>query len=172
MTETITEEKQDMILENPKHELFCQFYVMNEALFGNSTNCYAQAYDYDFDTLDRENAVWGMKTDRHGEEYEAIVEESDYEKAKNICAVQGSRLLRKVKVQNRITTLLNELMTDEMVDSQLVKVIMQDTNLPAKIQAVKAYNEVRGRIIRKTDLTSGGDKIEGVVVLPEREEKE
>lgn len=122
---------------NPKHELFCQYYVLNENLFGNATFSYAEAYDYKLDTLSKTR-----KTDKKGK----TIQDSEYDKACNVCAVEGHRLLRNPKIQNRITALLNQILRDEVVDSQLAKVILQDGELRPKVAAIAEYNKLRGRI--------------------------
>ena len=60
--------------------------------------------------------------------------------------VQGSKSLRKAKIQERVTALLNELLRDDVVDSQLARVVMQDYKLDAKVAAIKEYNRVRNRV--------------------------
>lgn len=42
---------------NPKHELFSQLYVKNAELFGNATQCYAEAYGFKLDELSREHPI-------------------------------------------------------------------------------------------------------------------
>lgn len=146
-----TEEKAKL---TPKQELFCQYYTKNEALFGNATLAYAEAYGYDLDSLDR--------TPVYAEDKKTIIEDSEYTKAYNVCSVQGSKHLRNPKIQARITELLNELMRDDVVDAQLAKLIMQDHKPEAKIAAIREYNKLKQRIIEKIDHTTQGEKIEGI----------
>lgn len=164
--ETI-EVEQKGALDNVNHELFCQYYVNNSILFGNATQSYNEAYKYNLDDLPDDDAVYD--TDKKSKTYGKKLEKSTYEKAYNVCSVEGARLLRNPKVNARIVVLLNELLTDEVVDGQLAKVIMQDKDIGPKVQAIKAYNDIRGRVIKKTDITTMGDKVEGVVVLPSKE---
>lgn len=128
---------------NLKRELFCRYYTQNDATFGNATLSYAEAYGYDFDALSDEGTYEdGVK-----------VKASTRELAENVCAVQGRKLLRNTHVQSRMTVLLNELLTDEIVDSQLAKVVMQDLKPEAKVAAIREYNKVKGRIIDKSQIT-------------------
>jgi hypothetical protein len=53
-------------------------------------------------------------------------------------------------VQERVTALLNELLRDDIVDSQLAKIITQDDDLQSKVRGINEYNKVRGRIVDKT----------------------
>jgi hypothetical protein len=140
-----------------KRELFCRFYTQNEDLFGNATHSYAEAYEYKLDTLNTE-AVYS-EPDENGKTEK--IEDSEHQKAIHVCAVEASRLLRNPDVQARITALLNEILKDEVVDSQLAKLIMQDKEPAAKIAAIREYNKIRQRIVDKTDITSGGLPITG-----------
>lgn len=164
--ETI-EVEEKAALKNIKHELFCQYYVNNSTLFGNATHSYNEAYEYHLDELDKDDAVYD--NDKKSKTYGKEIEKSSYDKAYNICSVEGARLLRNPKINERIVVLLNELLKDEVVDGQLAKVIMQDDEIGPKVQAIKAYNDIRGRVIKKTDITTMGDKVEGIVVLPAKE---
>jgi hypothetical protein len=141
----------------PKRELFCRFYTQNEDLFGNTTHSYAEAYDYKLDTLSNE-PVYDLP---EGNEDRKIIQASEYDRAIHVCAVEASRLLRSPEIQSRITALLNEILRDEVVDSQLAKLIMQDAEPAAKIAAIREYNKIRQRIVDKTDITSGGLPITG-----------
>lgn len=154
-------------LSNLKHEMFCQYYVNNSILFGNATHSYNEAYKYNLDDLPDDDEVYD--NDKKSKTYGKKLEKSTYDKAYNVCSVEGARLLRSPKINARITVLLNELLTDDIVDGQLAKVIMQDKDIAPKVQAIKAYNDIRGRVIKRTDLTTDGDKIQGVVVLPAKE---
>ncbi len=160
--EVIEDGSQPFIL-NPQWELFCQYYTKNTELFGNATHSYAEAYDYKLDELDHDDAIYEETPLPDGSiKYGKIIEPSTYSKAVNVCAVQSNRLLRNSKIQTRITKLLNELMTDEFVDSQLVKVITQDRDLSPKVAAIKQYNELKARIIKKTELTGANG---GAIVI-------
>src|ERR1035441_7818208 len=141
----------------PQHEIFCQLYVKNEELFGNGTLCYAEAYNYKLETLSHEET-----RDKEGE----LIEASEYDKAKNVCAVEGHRLLRMPKIQERINVLLNEMLKDDIVDAQLAKVILQDKKLEPKISAIREYNKIRQRITEKVDVTSGGERVTGFQMIP------
>ncbi len=133
-----------------KHELFCQHYVKNRELFGNATQSYAEAYGFNLHELD---------TERVYDESGKMIESSERDKAELVCAVQGNRLLRMRKIQERNTELLNELLRDDIVDGELASIIMQNYKLEPKIGAIREYNRLRQRIVEKTDLTSGGKPI-------------
>lgn len=130
---------------NPKQELFCHLYAENDQLFGNGTLAYAEAYDYDLDSLSRDDA----EKDEEG----VIIRDSSYDRAYNTCSVNSHKLLRNAKIQERVRKLLNELMRDDVVDSELVKIIRQNYKLEAKISAIKEYNKLRNRIRDNIDVT-------------------
>ncbi len=119
---------------NPKQELFCQLYVNNRGSFGNATASYASAYDMEID---------GVSDER--------------KEAYNVACAAGSRLLINVKIKDRITQLLNDLLKDNIVDAELSKVIQQDGELAPKMSAIKEYNRIKGRgsdvVEHKFDLT-------------------
>jgi hypothetical protein len=138
---------------NPHQELFCRYFTQNEALFGNATLSYAEAYGFNFDELSHKCPTHPAKNE---EEPDHECAPSEYALAYQTCSVNGSRLLRNAKVQALITKLLNDFLRDEVVDSQLAKLIMQDTEPAAKIAAIREYNKLRQRITEKVDHTSGG----------------
>jgi len=144
-------------LLKPQHELFCQLYVKNEELFGNATLCYAEAYNYKLDTLSHEESR---------DEFGQLIEASEYDRAYNTCSVDGSKLLRNAKVQERITKFLNEMLKDDIVDAQLAKVILQNDKLEPKVSAIREYNKIRQRITEKVDVTSGGERVTGFQMIP------
>lgn len=144
-----------------KELLFCYYYTQNETTRGNATWSYGRAFEYDLDNLSheciRDEETWDKE--KGVAVLGDILEDSEYDKAINICAVEGYKLLRNPKVQEKNTDLLNELLTDRIVDGELAKVIMQDHERPAKVAAIREFNKLKQRIVDKSDITSKGDKI-------------
>ena len=170
-TETI-EVEDTKVLENIKHELFVQYYVCNSEVRKNATLCYGMAFDYNLDDLAKDDAVWidvPVEGGKDGETESKCIQPSTYDKAYQVCATEGSRILKYPEIQKRIIQVLNEYVTDDVVDAELGKVILQDREKAPKVNAIKVYNDIKGRIIKKTDITTMGDKVEGVVVLPAKE---
>ena len=66
-------------------------------------------------------------------------------------------MLKMDKIQKRITECLNELMTNEFVDSQLMKVIVQNDEKSSKIAGIREFNKLKQRILDRQDITSGGE---------------
>lgn len=145
---------------NAKQEYFCRLYTQNSELFGNATMCYAEAYGFDLDSLSRERPC-DLEPDH---EHMPSCPPSQYTVAYQTCSSNGSRSLRNAKIQRRITELLNEFMRDDVVDAQLVKTILQDHKLDAKVAAIREYNKLRQRIVEKVDHTSKGKEIVGLPV--------
>lgn len=112
-------------LENAKHELFCQKYcLMGTEFFCNGTKSYGLAYWIDI---------------------------SDKEKY-NIAKSWAYKLLTNAYILKRIEELLDEWgLNDHSVDLQLLLLIKQDFNIPAKLWAIREYNRLRNRRIEKKD---------------------
>ncbi len=144
---------------SPQQELFCRFYAQNDDLFSNATLSYGEAYDYKLHELSTERPV--ISTNDEGKPIE--FGESEHAKAYNTCAANASRLLRNDKIQARIIVLMNEWLKDDVVDSELFKVI-KNHKMEAKIAGIREYNKMRGRIIEKTDITSGNKPLAPILV--------
>lgn len=156
----INKEKDVVIIKklNPRQELFCRYYTQNNHLFGNATRAYAEAYGYKLDTLSKERPI--TKRNHAGEAVEWGT--SEYDKACQSCAAQGERMLRNVEINSRANELMNDYLSEEVVDAQRARVIMQNENLNAKVAAIRSYDAVKGRITQKVDHNS---KMVGVVKL-------
>lgn len=125
----------------PQHEMFARLYTTNKELFGNATLCYAEVYQYDLDSLSKESI--------YAEDKKTIIEESEYDKAYRVCSVEGNRLLRNPSIQIRTREYLNEMLSNEFVDSELARAIMQDFKWDTKVKAIGEYNKLKGRIEEK-----------------------
>jgi hypothetical protein len=125
---------------NLQQEQFCQLYVNNEReLFGNGVQCYLEIY---------------------GDEYQKKNKKPMQYK---VALALSSRLLTNAKVIARINELLETGgFNDENVDKQHLFLINQYADLKTKMAAIKEYNELKQRVQKKLDITSGGDKILGI----------
>ncbi len=135
----------------PSEEIFCRLYTQNSQLRSNGTMCYAKAFGYDLDKLSTKKPLLSRDPIEYGE--------SDYEKSHLVCRVMAHKLLTKTNIQKRMVVLLNELLTDEFVDSELAKVVAQDHELPSKMAGIREFNKLKQRIIERADITSDGEKI-------------
>jgi len=122
---------------NLQQEQFCQLYVNSEReLFGNGTQCYLQVYGAEYLLKNKKPMSY------------------------QVAMASASRMLSNVKIISRINELLETGgFTDENVDKQHLFLINQHADLKTKLGAIKEYNELKQRIQKKLDITSGGDKI-------------
>ncbi|MEI8130652.1 MAG: hypothetical protein WCG55_04085 [bacterium] len=116
---------------NTEQELFCRAYTRTGTTFGNATLSYSEAYGHDFEALESTE-----KKDR----------------LKHYCAVSGSRLMRNDDIIKRIQDLLNELIDEKAVDSELAWLIVQKEDLSAKLGAIREYNRVNNRVTKNMKL--------------------
>lgn len=134
--------KKDHKKLNIKQELFCQLYVHDQNAMGNGTRCYAEAYKIDISDI-----------------YNEITKKTEINPSYNICSAESSRLLRNVKIKNRISEILNQFLKDEVVDGELAKVIRQDHKFEPKVAAIREYNKLKQRIVEKIDHTTLGKEL-------------
>lgn len=141
-------------IQNPRHEMFCQYYVGAYDTFGNATKSYAKAYDKDVSSPPQYAT----------------------------CRTEGYRLLTIPDIIKRINELLKDLiMNDTSVDSELAFVIMQRKDLSSKMRAIQEYNKLNQRITDKAEIhinpireiieKYGGGKGDDIGELPTTEER-
>ena len=115
----------------PKQERFCQLYTSEQEFFANGVQSYVKAY----------------KIKPIGNWYRSA-------------CVSASKLLSNAKVCRRINEILElKGLNDLFVDKQLEFLITQYADFNNKLGAIKEYNQLKQRIQRKIDVTSGGEKI-------------
>lgn len=114
---------------NEKQKLFCEYYAGSRETFGNATRSYILAY----------GMAWkGTKKEKL--------------KVENVAAVNAHHLLRNPKLTQHINIIRQRFITDDMVDFEVAKVIMQDKELAPKVAGIKVYNDVRGRVVKKMNV--------------------
>jgi len=64
----------------------------------------------------------------------------------------SSNALRRPKVSARLRQLYLEKFNDTDVDIETSRVIYQDADRTNKIQAIKEYNKLKGRVLTKVEL--------------------
>lgn len=134
-------------------ERFCRCYVDNRELFGNATRSYAEANNIKLDELPDDDEVYESVDDGQGEMIRKKVKSSTYDRTINICAVNGNTLLRKPNIDKRVKQLLKELFVEDVADSEMAWVMAQRVELGPKISAIKEFNALKGRIVKKVALT-------------------
>ena len=154
----------------PKQEAFCRNYTQIRSLFGNATLSYAEAYGYDLDNAPKDDGIYRLIDGREFPEYlyvdlptdeksgAKLIQSCTHTKMESTCASAGSRLLRNVKIDERITKLLNEMMNDDVIDARLTEIALNGKDQDS-INAIKEYNKLKQRIIDKKDITSNGQSI-------------
>jgi len=113
-------------LKNPKWEKFCKLFASEEEFFGNGTQSYIKAFK--------------IKSSSPGAYKSAMA--------------SASRLLRNVKICDRINELLEEqALNNNFVDKQLGFLITQFADFKSKLGAIKEYNQLKKRITEKKEIT-------------------
>ncbi|MFA5234535.1 MAG: terminase small subunit [Sulfurimonas sp.] len=103
----------------PMQEAFCKLFATEPEFFGNGTQSYISAYGVD------------------------VNQKGAYLRAR----VEAHNLLTKPNILQRINELLEEIgLNDSNIDKQLFLVVNQNADLSAKIQAIREYNKLKGRI--------------------------
>lgn len=150
-------------LKNLKHERFCQLFVNGGPdYFNNATMSYAEAFDFEMETLSQ-GVLVGKKKVRKNVPH-------DYSGKYAVARSNGNRLLTSADIQQRINFLYAQNFNEDVHDRELQKVITQDEERSAKVSALRLAAQLKGRIIDKTALTNskGEDLIpdgEGLAVL-------
>jgi phage terminase small subunit len=124
-----------VITLTPKQEKFCQLYASDREFFGNGTQSYIEAYD--------------VNMSRPGAYKSAMA--------------SASRLLSNVKILQRIDELMEITLNDAHVDKQLGFWITQKASPQASVAAIKEYNALKQRVVKKIDATLHGDPAESLV---------
>lgn len=112
-----------MQLKNPNHEMFCQLYASNKEFFGNGVASYVEAYHIN---LQKKGAY-------------------------NSARANASILLTNHSILDRIREIMDIEINDLMVDKELAFVIKQDAEFSSKVAAIREYNQLKGRIIKKIE---------------------
>lgn len=119
----------------PQNELFCQLYTSKGPCFSKQYMSYAGAYDYEL-PIDKETG----KIDYTSSEY-------------TVCQNGGSRLLMKKEIQDRIKVILNERFNDVSIADARLQEILEGGEDKDSIQAIKIYNDLKGRIQKKVAIS-------------------
>jgi len=119
-----------------KQERFCQLYAgLDREFFGNGTRAYIEAYNID------------------------ITQKGQY-----LVARAGAyENLTKPHITARIRELIDtSVLNDERVDKELAFLIDQDAELGVKMNAIKEYNALKARVLKRLDLSSAGKPLNNI----------
>lgn len=123
-----------------KQKLFCELYAFSE-IRGNGVKCYIEAYDVD---IEHKGGYIMAKTEAHEN-------------------------LTKPNLLAYIRALYGTTLNDETVDNELAFLISQSADFPAKLGAIKEYNNLRQRIVKKIDHTTAGKPIRDLSAMTNEE---
>lgn len=128
--------EENITILTPQQEQFVVNYTTKGDMYSNGVLSYANAYNYKLKL--REDG----KPDATDNDYQTC----------NACA---SRLLQKENIKKRIQEIYLALWNDTAVDARTAEIIYkgQESN---SVQAVKIYNDLKQRITKKLDITTGG----------------
>lgn len=116
-----------------RHELFLRYYLHNSKTRFNGSHSYNMAYSKGLEKLEKGTP--------------------EYKKVARVCEVEASKILSRPEVNARRIQLSTQMLTDEVVDAELVKVLAQDDELGHKTSAIREYNKLKGRIVDRKDVT-------------------
>lgn len=156
-------------LPNVRQELFCQLYASNSTprFFGNGVQCYIFAYAYEeklgqlkIDLIGAPNTTLKKLKNSIPTKYEAI--KKKILSIQNTCRAEASRLLTEPNILARCNFLMDQLISDKVVDRELAYVIQQRDDLSSKTSAITHYDKKRGRLIERREDTVKFEPITGV----------
>lgn len=142
--EVKVEKEEELDTLSVRQRAFLQNYLFNDEMRGNWTLAYAEAYGYDLNSIPDDDGVF----DDEGKQ----TAPSSRTKAYNCCSAAASQLLRNFKIQEAKTAMLNEWMTEAIVDSKMFWHILYG-KWEHSIQAIKEFNRLKGRITEKVDMS-------------------
>lgn len=126
----------------PEQEQFCILYTSRGDFSGLGYKCYAEAYGYDLPLRD---------------DGEIDTKSKDYA----TCRACASKLLTVPSIGERIRDIYLEKFNDKDIDARLNEIIYNGAESNS-IQAIKIANDLKQRITKKVDITSGGRPLAGL----------
>lgn len=134
-------------------EVFCQNYsgCSDRSFMSNGVLSYLNAFNIDTVTTKiRYKAIPKSSKNPNGRP-----SYWDYTPEYKVSKSQASILLTKPNIRLRIHQLFKILFSTDVVDNELLNAIMQMEDWKAKVQAIREYNELKGRITKKIKLSGG-----------------
>jgi len=139
-----------------KQEAFCQYYAQLTDTYNNGAWSYALAYGFDLENAPHDD----FEKDDKGHEKRGT---SSYDKMYNVCAVCASRMLRVAKVLHRIREIKASWVDDDkIIDSRMMDIIISGKDTDA-LAAIKHRNDLKNRVTKQLDITSGGEPVTALV---------
>lgn len=175
----VEENKTEEDFLSPEQEKFCRNYTQNSILFSNATLAYADAYGFDLDSQAKDDAQYENQNGEIYAEWELNdeskfkkdekkrckkIQESSYQRMYDNVSTYGSKLMKRTYIQKRCRELLNEMMSDDVIDARLIEIILKGS-AGDSVRAIQEYNKLKQRIITKIDHTSKGNEIKGNTIV-------
>lgn len=140
-----------------KQEAFCQYYAQLSDTYNNGTWSYALAYGYDLESQPKDD----NELDDNGHK---IPYTSSFDKMSNVCAVGATRLLRIDKIIDRVQAIKSSWIEDDkIVDSRLMDIIVRGKDTDS-LAGIKHRNDLKQRVTKQLDVTSGGEPLKTALV--------
>ena len=106
--------------------------------------------------------IYSTEKEFFGNGVQSYLEAFDLSPSKyNTAKVQASILLTNPNITARIRELIDIKLSDEMVDKELAKVILQDAEFNPKVSAIREYNKLKQRITDKLEIKVEAEDISG-----------
>lgn len=128
------EQQEDEEKLNIKQELFCKLYASEKEFFGNGVQSYIAAYGIDVNKPGAYNSA-------RSSAYDLLINPYILKRIDELLEVNG--------------------LNDAAVDKELAFVIMQKADLSSKTAAIREYNKLKKRVIKRIDHTTKGQPIYG-----------
>lgn len=140
------EKKNDL---NPNEQLFCQLYFGAGDYFGNATWSYIVAHEYDLPLLPRSDLSPKQK------------------KQYNVARNAASRTLSKAYIVKEGDRILKSFFNEINMDKELAWTATQRKDLPSKVMAMREFNQLKARVLKKLDIVSQGERIQPIIQIIE-----
>lgn len=137
--------KKDIL--SPEQRIFCELYYNPGEFFSNATWAYIKSHNYDIPMLPVSQLTTAEKR-----KYK-VARSAAYQALTSInIIVEGKKILKSN-------------IHDNFFDNQMVRTASQDKDWASKMAAVKEYNQLKSRILKKIDLTSEGKRIQPIIEI-------
>ena len=134
------------MLKNLEHEAFCRAFIRaNTETYNVAYRAYSEAYGIEI-----------PRRKNNPDQYDH--EAGEYA----VCQVSGSRVLNREDVQARIKEIWLEQFEDDKFSDMRVQQIISGGKDADSINAIKVRNDLKQRIVKKLDITTGGRPLAGM----------
>lgn len=140
------EKKNDLSLNE---QLFCQLYFGAGEYFGNATWAYIKAYGTEVPFIPRSDLSAKQK------------------RQYNVARSMAVHVLARVNIIKEGDKIVKSLFNEVDMDKELAWTATQRKDLASKVQAVREFNQLKARVLKKLDITSKGKEIQPIIQIIE-----